>query len=50
MQHRLTVSTYLFCLASVTFLCLGQAMGQSAYFSLEGDFNADGLIQLGVHL
>jgi hypothetical protein len=26
-------------LASVTFLCLSPAMGQSAYFSLEGDLN-----------
>ena len=40
MLRRFTVSAYLLGLASATFLCLGQAMGQSAYFSLEGDFNA----------
>ena len=39
MQRRFTVSAHLLGLASATFLCLGSAMGQSAYFSLEGDLN-----------
>jgi|GEM_PF-3337731 len=37
MKRCFTVSAHLFGLASVTFLCLSPAMGQSAYFSLEGD-------------
>ena len=42
MKRRFTVSAYLFGLVSVTFLCIGSAMGQSAYFSLEGDLDASG--------
>ena len=39
MKRYFIISAHLFGLASVTFLCLSPAMGQSAYFSLEGDFN-----------
>ena len=42
MKRCFTVSTHLLGLASVTFLCLGPARGQSVYFSLEGDFNVAG--------
>ena len=39
MKRCFIISAHLFGLASVTFLCLGPAMGQSAYFSLEGNLN-----------